>query len=195
VTGEWKPLRPEEVHARLSDLHVAWWIAGGHALDLHLGQTTREHEDTDVGLLRADQQALFAALADLELFIAHEGELIPLAGGASLGPEQHGVWCRPGAALPWCLELMLNEQRDADTWVYRRDPRIERPLAECVLRDARGIPYLAPEIQLLFKSKGRRERDERDFEVSLPGLERERRDWLARALRLADPAHPWLAKL
>ena len=192
--GEWKPLRPEEAHERLADLAVPWWIAGGWAIDLYLGRETRAHADLDVGLLRADQQAVFAALADWELFSARDGELRPLKRGASLEPEEHGLWCRPGAALPWGLELMLNEHR-GDTWVYRRDPRVERPLGELLLRDARGIPYLAPEVQLLFKSKGRREKDTHDLEAVLPMLEDSRREWLAAQLRLLDPAHPWRARL
>ena len=80
--GEWKPLRPEQVRPRLAAVGVPWWIAGGWALDLHLGRQTRPHADLDVGLLRADQQAVFEALADWELFVACDGTLRPLVPGA-----------------------------------------------------------------------------------------------------------------
>ena len=192
--GEWKPLRPEQVLDRMAGVGVPWWIAGGWALDLHLGRQTRPHADLDVGLLRADQQAVFAALADWELFVAADGRLRPLSCGESLRPEEHDVWCRPGPARPWALELMLDEHR-GNTWVYRRDPRVERPLEQNLLYDPAGIPYLAPEVQLLFKSKGRREKDARDLEAVLPTLEGTRREWLATQLRLLDPAHPWLVRL
>jgi hypothetical protein len=54
------------------------------------------------------------------------------------------------------------------------------------------IPYLAPEIQLLYKAKGRRPKDEADFMHTLPALDRERRQWLRNALTMAHPRHPWL---
>lgn len=193
MTGEWKPLRPEQAHARLADLGVPWWIGGGWAIDLYLGRQTREHADLDVGLLRADQQEVFEALADWELYATRDGTFRRLVRGASLRPEEHGVWCRPGPARAWALELMIDEHR-GDTWVFRRDARIARPLRENLLRDVKGIPYLAPEVQLLFKSKGRREKDMRDLEAVLPTLEPERRRWLEEQLARLDPAHPWLAR-
>jgi hypothetical protein len=50
-------------------------------------------------------------------------------------------------------------------------------------------------VQLLFKSKRRREKDGCDLEAVLPKLEGTRREWLATQLRLLDPAHPWLARV
>ena len=51
---------------------------------------------------------------------------------------------------------------------------------------------LAPEIQLLQKSKGLRPKDQLDFEAVVLVLEPERRAWLAEALGVASPGHPWL---
>lgn len=39
-------------------------------------------------------------------------------------------------------------------------------------RTADGIPYVVPEIQLLFKSKGRLSKDEADFDAILPLMDR-----------------------
>ena len=58
-----------------------------------------------------------------------------------------------------------------------------------------GIPYLAPEIQLLYKAKGLRPKDEADFRQTLPVLSWERRTWLREALLQAHPQHPWLVHL
>lgn len=48
---------PEQVAELFSDLPEKWWIAGGWAIDLFLGEQTREHEDVDVAILRKDEVA------------------------------------------------------------------------------------------------------------------------------------------
>ncbi len=61
-----------------------------------------------------------------------------------------------------------------------------------MLHSADAVPYLAPEIQLLFKSKGLRAKDDLDAETVIPLLAPERRRWLRDHLP-AD--HPWLGIL
>jgi len=192
--GEWRALTPEQVRDRFAAVTAPWWIGGGHAIDLFLGEATRAHADLDVGLFRDGQAEVFSALRGWEIHAAVDGRLRLLDSGETLHGSEHGLWCRPGAALPWALELMVNERDGAD-WVYRRDPEVRRPLDQVVLRDGRGIPYLAPDVQLLFKSKGRRPRDEQDLDAVLPRLDAARREWLGAQLRRADPAHPWIARL
>jgi hypothetical protein len=51
-----------------------------------------------------------------------------------------------------------------------------------------GVPYLAPELQLLFKSMHLRSKDHGDARRVIPILENERRIWLSDHL---DPDHPW----
>ena len=61
-------------------------------------------------------------------------------------------------------------------WVYRRDPTVTRPWEEAVLHTPEtGIPYLAPDLQLLFKSKDHRPKDDEDATTGDPGTERVRR--------------------
>jgi hypothetical protein len=67
------------------------------------------------------------------------------------------------------------------------------------LRSAGGIPYLAPELVLLFKSRNtsnhERAKDQIDFENTLPQLDSERRAWLRWALVATAPEHSWLQQL
>ena len=67
------------------------------------------------------------------------------------------------------------------------------------LRSDDGIPYLAPEVVLLFKSKTssgkERSKDKSDFEEVYLRLEPERRMWLRWALLAVDPSHPWIERL
>src|SRR5688572_32870582 len=108
--------------------------------------------------------------------------------------DVHSIWCRPTAADPWTIELMLDEADD-DTWVYRREPRIRRPMSTVVRQSPDALPYLAPEIQLLYKSKGPRERDDVDFAQISPLLAADARMWLHDALELTAPDHKWIAVL
>jgi hypothetical protein len=75
-------------------------------------------------------------------------------------------------------------------WLFRRDHRIRRPLAAAFLSDAK-LPYLAPEIVLLYKSKAPEARDDADLVSALPHLSPERRAWLRQALEHSRPGHPW----
>jgi len=115
-----------------------------------------------------------------------------LDGG--LDESIHDIWCRRDSTQPWALQLMIADTRD-DKWVYRRSPRVVCPVATMGGVTMDGIPYLAPEIQLLYKAKARRPKDEADFLHTLPMLDRKRRQWLRRALTLAHRHHAWLELL
>jgi len=62
------------------------------------------------------------------------------------------------------------------------------PWGEAVLTSGSGVPYLAPHLQLLFKSVRPRPKDTADAEQVIPLLEEAHRSWLANQLE-AD--HPW----
>lgn len=88
------------------------------------------------------------------------------------------------------------DDTDGEDWVYRRDPRLRRPLASLAgpaSDSSRAV--LAPEIQLLQKSKGRRPKDEADFAAAAPALAPSARRWLRDALDLVSPGHDWAARL
>ncbi len=76
----------------------------------------------------------------------------------------------------------------ADEWVYRRDPTVVRRWEEAVLEAPSGIPYLAPELQLLFKSERIRSKDHHDARTVIPAMGHHRRVWLSSRL---SPTHPW----
>lgn len=192
--GGWDPMTPRQVADLLTGLRVPWWIAGGWALDLFIGRQTRRHDDTDVEILRRDQLEVRCHLEGWDLHSAARGVLRPWEPGELLGTGVNSVWCRRSPGEGWALQIMLADARD-DAWVYRRTPAVTRPLGEVGLTTPDRTPYLAPEIQLLYKSASPRPKDKGDFELVLPRLCPARRRWLARALSRADPEHPWLAQL
>jgi hypothetical protein len=194
--GSWDPLTPGEVVRELEGVGCPWWLAGGWAIDLHLGRQTREHGDIDVVIPRADQQTVRRHLAAWDLHAADPpGTLRLWRDGEILPSGVHDVWCRRTPASPWCLQLMIDDM-DVGTWRYRRDPRITRPVAELdgpASSPARRV--LAPDVQLLYKSASMREKDQADFTSVVEHLDASRRRWLADALALTSPEHPWLEHL
>jgi hypothetical protein len=178
----------------MAPIGVTWWIAGGHAIEAFVRCTFRAHGDVDVGIFREDQLRVRAALADWDVHCADPpGSLRSWPIGETLPPAVHDVWLRERSAAPWRFQLMLNERDGAD-WVSRRDPRTRVPIASlCFERD--GIPYLAPEVQLLFKAKDAREKDEHDFARARPLLSGAQLAWLRERLAAEQPGHPWLVRL
>jgi Aminoglycoside-2''-adenylyltransferase len=173
-----------------------WWIAGGWAIDLHLGRETRPHADIDVLVLRADLPAIRDRLRGWDLHAADPpGQLRPWLPSEALPERVHDVWCRPTPEDPWRLQLMIDEAVEGE-WIYRQHPHIRRAVAG--LRgpaSTPGRPVLTPEIQLLHKSRHPRPKDEADFLAVLPALDERQRRWLLDALSLTAPAHPWRAPL
>jgi hypothetical protein len=172
-----------------------WWIAGGWAIDMWLGRTTREHADLDIAILRRGQRAFWGRLAAWDLHLATSpGVLEPWPAHDDVPVPLHAVWCRPGGTSDWAFELLLNDS-DATHWLFRRDHAVRMPLDDIALTSDDGIPYLVPEIVLLYKAKNVREHDVEDFDVTLPSLEARQRAWLRDAIAAAHPGHPWLERL
>ena len=192
--GSWKALRPEDAQRWLEALAAPWWIAGGFALDLCVGHETRAHEDLDVGCFREDLLHLSHALKGWELHAAQDGRLTRLAAGGVPDPAVHSLWCRPDGEGAWWLEIMLDEREGPD-WIFRRNRDVRRPIGELLARNRSGLPYLRPEVQLLYKAKAPRPRDKADFRAVAPILGKEARAWLRDALGRTHPEHPWLVAL
>jgi len=186
--GPWKPLGLEKIVAAFEGAHFRWWICGGVALELHLGRTWREHEDADVGITRCDVTELSASLAGWNIHIAANGLLSPWRGQDVLAElQQNNLWCRRSPTEPWALDITIGDG-DEGNWVFRRDPSVRIPWRDAVLRSPDGIPYLAPELQLLFKSRNVRAKDELDAKTVIAELSPSQRKWL----HLNLPAsHSW----
>lgn len=194
--GVWEPLSPAEVSEVLAGTACDWWIAGGWAIDLHLGRQTRAHADIDVLILRPDQLVIQSRLGGWDLHAADPpGSLRPWREGEVLGTDVHDIWCRRAPGEPWCLQLMIDDVSDGE-WVYRRDPRIRRPVAGLAGRASnRDRRVLTPEVQLLQKSAAPRDKDEADFLAAHGTLGPSERRWLRESLSVVSPSHPWLHHL
>ena len=123
------------------------------------------------------------------------GLVWPFAQAPSALAGHHQTWVREPESGRWRLDV-FREPSDGDVWIYRRDERIRLPYRDVIERTDGGIPFARPELVLLFKAKQVvRPKDEADFEAVLPRLGSDRRQWLADALRLVHPGHPWSERL
>jgi len=184
----WDAWRPNELAPRLRELEVPWAVAAGWAVELHVGGEPRVHEDLEIAIARSSFPAVRAALPELEWYGVGDGRVTPIDDASD---ELHQTWGFERATGSWRLDV-FREPWDGETWVCRREPSLRRPIADVIEYTHDGIPYLAPEIVLLFKAKHTRERDQVDLARTLPLLEPQRRRWLADALRAAHPGHDWI---
>jgi hypothetical protein len=84
-----------------------------------------------------------------------------------------------------------------DRWVFRRNRSISGSIRRLGRRTAEGTPYLAPEIQLLYKATPQPlPKDDADLAAVLSFLDPEAREWLMNAMRLCfGEVHPWMVQL
>jgi hypothetical protein len=188
----WDAWHPRVLAARLRDLPVPWYVAAGWAIDLFRGEQTRRHEDLEVALPAGSFGLVPPLFPEIDFFVpAGAGRLTAMTPEALAG-ESHQTWAYERAAGRWRFDV-FREPHDGGTWICRRDERIRLPYADIIRRTADGIPYLTPEIVLLFKAKARRGKDRADFTGTLPLLTAAQRAWLDDALALVHPGHPWAA--
>jgi hypothetical protein len=168
-----------------------WFVAGGWALDLFAGAQSREHKDVDLAIWRDDQQELRRFLGQWSLFKAVSGQLVPWAQDEALEKPVHEVHTHLGERR---LEFLLNDHQNG-MWLYRRNQAVSLPRESFGRVSAKGVPYLAPEVVLLYKAKATRTVDELDFTKTLPRLDPAAACWLADAIGACYPGHHWLARM
>ena len=191
----WEPLYPQDVAELLSGFASPWWICGGWALDLFLNRETRRHDDLDVAVLRRDQLALHRHLRGWDLHYATPEHRLERWHGTHLDPPIHGIWARRSAeaVAPWTCEFLLNEERGGH-WVFRHNDAVTRPLDE-IGAERDGVPFLRPEIVLLYKSSEPSPKNQADFAAVRDQLSPSGTAWLRRALEAWDSQHPWVPQL
>ena len=191
--GPWDAQTPADVAELLRPTGVTWCIAGGYAPELFAGRSWRDHDDVDVVILRHEAEALHRALPQWSLHLAGPGNLETWPAATALPADVHDIWVRQGSG-PWRFQFMVVDTEDGD-WLFRRDPRIRGPL-ETFTVDMDGLPVLAPEIQLLYKSKQpNRPKDEQDFIETHAALNRVQRTRLLSWMTAIYGDHPWLTHL
>jgi aminoglycoside-2''-adenylyltransferase len=189
--ADWKPWRPEDAARLLASVDVPWAVAGGWAIDLFLGSERREHEDLELGVPEQSFSAIASQLPMLEFFVVAPGVTASVECEPVRLAETHQTWGLDRAARVWRLDLFREPSADG-LWVCRRHEQIRLPYSELIQRTGDGIPYVRPEVVLLFKARGARPKDESDLAAVLPRLNAVRRSLLAGWVELVHPGHFWL---
>jgi hypothetical protein len=190
---------PKGLQSLLAKAPFQWWVAGGWALDLFTGESWRPRYDLDVAIARRDQGLAQQFLHGWDFQYAAPGTSNPVVfqsweAGQTLGFEIHGSWARENRNSPWRFEFLLHEIEQA-VWSFRYCREVRRPANRIGGQTPSGIPYLQPEIDLLYKAVRLRQVDEQDFKRVLPHLTTEQRAQLAGDIVHFSPEHPWLALL
>ncbi|ETI70562.1 nucleotidyltransferase domain-containing protein [Neobacillus vireti] len=179
----------QRITSLMSGFDKTWFFAGGWAIDLFIGEETREHKDIEIAVFRKDQFYLKDYLKEWDFKMVLKGKFhtwdhefldLPIH-------EIHASNLLSGDKM----EILLNETKDND-WRFRRDLRISYPIKSIWSVTETGIPYLNPEIVLLYKAKNTREKDHQDFNAIKDYLDKEKRKWLQFALEKHEPEHKWL---
>jgi hypothetical protein len=199
-----EPWSPWEVADRLTGVSTPWFVAAGWALELFHqsrtgrdgrdeGEWTRPHGDLEIAV-PADR---FPEIRDR--FPGHEFDAVG-SGRIWQSPTAHVLavmyqsWVRDQETGGYRVDV-FREPHDGDTWICRRDESIRIPYRDIIERTGDGIPYLSPELVLLFKAKHLRPKDQADFDTALPLMTASRRGLLAELLNRVHPGHAWLASL
>ncbi|MEH7009772.1 hypothetical protein V7087_02990 [Neobacillus niacini] len=193
----WKPLSVSSIVNVFSKMPITWCIAGGWALDLHVGRNSREHSDIDVLITRKELLIAYQWIQkDWTLYKAEDGKLLHWVDGEFL-KSTRDVWVSRNHVAPWAFQIMIIDSKDGN-WIYRREKSIKRAMNEIILKSPDGIPYLKPEIQLLYKagSSKIREKDFQDLQTMLPILSTQEKEWLTLSLKKQFPdGHTWIEYL
>jgi hypothetical protein len=179
------------MYSLMSDFKRPWYIAGGWAVDLYLGNVSRKHDDIEIVVFRKDQTYLKEYFKKWDIEKVEDRELKSW-GMEFLNLPIHELHASNKTGDKF--EILINEKEGFE-WKYRRDLRVKMPVTEVGRFTTSGLPYLNQVIVLLYKSKHIRPKDQQDFLKVLNEISFNQKMWLANALALKDPEHQWLKKL
>jgi hypothetical protein len=173
-----------KVKTIMNKFGFSWFIAGGWAIDLFLGQETRIHEDIEIGIYRKHQIKIYHYFEKKKKFYINNKSLI----GKHVETEWNGEYLR----LPiheiyidfddFKLEILLNE-RDEENWIYRRNDKIRLNAKSIIQYTNDRIPYLCPEVVLLYKTKELREKDIEDISKASKKMNESQISWLIDSIK------------
>ena len=194
-------------------------FCGGQALDLFLGYESRTHGDIDVCAYWDDRDRIILYmqsqgfevyemlgggrahhLTDISGLIRIRKNIFCFREGCPLvktyPPDEDGCcWMEffhTGQTQLDFIEFLFNDKTQ-EAFEYARNREITLGMDKAVLISD-DVPYLAPELCLLYKSTDiEREGYQQDFELARKAMSPSQREWLKEALLREYPdGHPWI---
>ena len=184
---------PAQVARHLAGVTTPWCVAAGWALDLFHGAQTREHGVVEIAIPAANFPEIRDRFPGYAFDAVGDGRIWEDAAPEVLAAT-HQTWLRDRATGNYLVDV-FREPHDGQTWICQRDETIRLPYSAIIHHTPDGIPYLAPELVLLFKAKHARAKDQADFDGTIPHMTPAQRQTLADLLARVHPGHRWLASL
>ena len=208
-----------EANKLLQNMHIDYAFCGGYAIELFLDRELRTHGDIDVSVYWDERDSIIRYMKNnawkvYEMCgngIAHQ--IVDIADQLKL---KRNIFCvkencklvtlNPKAEKDMYtidfdhsgqtnfdfIEFLFNNKTQSD-FCYARNEAITLPLFSAKLFNT-GIPYLAPEIVLLYKSTDiTREGYQLDFDAAIDKMSKYQKCWLKNVLIKMNPnGHPWI---
>lgn len=187
----WDAWAPRDIAQRLSEVSAPWCVTAGWALELFTSAAARPHGDLEIAVPAAGFDEIAAALAGFDWDVVGDGLVWPYP--QRLG-DHFQTWLREPETGHYRVDV-FREPHIGDQWVCRRDTSITLSHRDLILRTTDGIPFVIPEVALLFKAKHLRDKDEADFQNVLPAMDLARRSRLGGWLARVHPGHRWIDAL
>ncbi len=93
------------------------------------------------------------------------------------------------------MQIMLFDIEIGE-WIFKRDESVRKTIKLISLTTDDGFKKLAPEVQLLYKSKSLREKDRLDFTNAVSKMNSAQKLWLkSNLIKTYENSHEWIARL
>lgn len=208
----------EQADRMLIDHGFEYAFCGGYAIDLFLGYESRIHGDIDVLAFWSNRDSIIMYMQS-QGFQIYEmlggGKAHHITNIQNQRKEKRNIFCvkedcelvqlsktedneiymvdfyHIGQSQLNFIEFLFNDKTDSE-FLYARDHNVKRKLPDAILSD-RGMPYLAPEICLLYKSTDtEREGYQQDYHLASSRMNKEQLGWLNDAFNYLYPhGHKW----
>ncbi len=204
----------------LDKMDMEWCYCGGWAIDLFMGKESRPHKDLDIVIFDDQIKGTIAYMLEMGWNVeapTRQG-FVPVTVENCDTYSFDNLWCM-NRAYPMdyikvdeqstynfyhyertvqenmdFVEIQLNA-REEGYFVYRSNPSIRLELDKAFYT-YEGLPFLAPEIVLLYKSKYLSADNQNDFDLVVSKMNDAQKIWLKEALILEyGNDHPWVALL
>jgi hypothetical protein len=201
-------------------MSIDYAICGGGAIDLFLGRKTRPHKDLDVSAYWEDRDAVVRHMLNdgWDIYEPVGTGYLHKIDDVSLQKRlKSNIWCvkqnnnhyrfleREQSMFQVFfdhsdqndlsfIEFLFNT-RDDSFFYYARDDAVKRKLSAAIMNRCE-LPYLAPEIVLLYKSAAAINPDyQKDFDNAYPFMSIDQKDWFSYAMDMLYPGgHIWNKK-
>lgn len=208
----------EKLKAFMSDSKFPWAVCGGFALDLFLNKNFRLHSDIDICVFETDRKDVLNYVFDKAWHVYEfrgQGKVRPLErtilsdSGRNLMCVNDGCdivkfypceddgllyhqFFHTGMQDFYYLEFLFN-RINGEHLVLDPEKGLQRKLSKAILA-RNGIPYLAPEIALLYKASNSDNPDYQfDYAQTYPYLNEDQRAWFLHGMKAMYPTgHSWI---